>query len=886
MTPEQRIGQLFLITFQGSQAGPDTQIYELISNYYIGGVLLLAANDNFTNDGQTIQNAINLTRQLQTARWEASRESRTDPVTGESFIPTFVPLFISTSQEGDGYPYNQILKGLPPLPNQMALGATWNSDLARQVGDALGQQMSAIGVNFLLGPSLDVLENPHTDTASDLGTRTFGGDPYWVGKLGQAFIEGVHTGSAGQLAVIAKHFPGHGGSDRLPEDEVATVRRSLDQLLSFELSPFIEVTGNAPTQATTTDGLLTSHIRFQGFQGNIRATTRPVSFDPQALDLLLKLPPIDSWRQNGGIMVSDNLGGRAVRGFYDLTTQEFDMVRRVALNAFLAGNDLLYIADFSSGDLDSFTAAQQTLQFFTQKYREDPAFAQRVDESVLRILALKLRLYQDFNLDGVLVPETVAEGITQAVPVSFDVARRAATLISPSQVELDETLPNAPDLNDRVVFITDTREAKQCSECAAEPILAKRALEQSVLRLYGPQAGDQVTPANLISYSTEELQIMLDSERNTTSLERNLRRADWVIFSMLDASNRYPSYQTLSRFLSERPDLFQNKNLIVFAFNAPYFLDATNISKLTAYFGLYSKIPESVDTAAYLLFQELRAEGASPVSIPGVSYDLSVALFPSPEQVISLAVDMPADDITQPIQTLQPTPMPAFETGDSIAIRTGVIMDQNGHQVPDNTPVEFLFSYNGDLNASRQIEFTIDGVARTNYTINNFGSLKIQAISEPAQPGILTFEIPAPENIETPPPTPTTTPTETPVPTDTPTPVVTPTPETPPPSLPGLGDWLMATLISVSLAWTAYKLISLSGSSRWAVRFGFVAAIGGLTAYIYLLFKLPGTEKILENSVSQGVFIATFAGVVIGLLVAWSWQVIATNTQRKGSSPK
>jgi len=56
-------------------------------------------------------------------------------------------------------------------------------------------------------------------------------------------------------------------------------------------------------------------------------------------------------------MISDDLGNQAVRRFYDLTSQTFD-ARRVALNAFLAGNDLLYIGDFSSAsDPDSYTGA-------------------------------------------------------------------------------------------------------------------------------------------------------------------------------------------------------------------------------------------------------------------------------------------------------------------------------------------------------------------------------------------------------------------------------------------------------------------------------------------------------------------------------------------------
>ena len=878
MSPEEKVGQLFLVTFKGADASPGTDIYDLINNYYIGGVVILASNDNFIDDNQTVNNAISLTRQLQNARRDASQQNRTNPVTGDTYLPAYVPMFIGISQEGDGYPYDQILQEVTPLPNEMALGATWDSDLAKQVGDVLGREMSSIGVNLLLGPSLDVLETPHTETASDLGTRTFGGDPFWVGKLGQAYIEGVHKGSSQKVAVVATHFPGHGGSDRLPEEEVATVRKSLDQLLSFELAPFINVTGQAPSPESTADGLLTAHIRYQGFQGNIRSTTRPVSFDPEALKLLLSLPDFDKWRRTGGLMVTDDLGGRAVRGFYDLTSQTFDMVHRVALNAFLAGNDLLYVGDFSSGDLDSITSAKRTLEFFAQKYRDDQAFAQRVDESVLRILTLKYRLYNDFNLDNVLAPTNPNPSIGKSSQVTFDVARKAATLISPTQNELDDTIPDPPNENDRIVFITDTRTGKQCSQCPETPLLDKRALERSVLRLYGPQAGGQVTTANVISYSLDDLQKMLDSPRNSTSIERSISRANWIIFSMLDANIRLPSFDTLSRFLAERPDLFQKKHLIVFAFNAPYFLDATNISKLTAYYGLYSKEPQFIDTAAYILFQELRPSGASPVTIPGISYDLNIALFPDPNEVIPVEIDQPVSTASTLSSTPAPAPPPMFKIGDVIPFRTGVIVDLNGHPVPDGTPVEFDFTPAGQNAPTRQIQPTKDGIARTSYTIANQGTLEIQAVSEPAKSDVMKLEIPVPSGDGTLTPLVTPTPTVTATTTPTTSPTISTIAPFIPPAKPEISDWIMALLLTVGISWLAFKYMSNTSGSRWGVRTGLLVLVGGLAAYSYLALQLPGSQVMLKQSVPQGVLLVTIGGAITGLVIAWFWRIFGLQT--------
>jgi len=889
LTPEERVGQLFLVTFKGGEASGDSQINELVSKYFVGGVVLLRSNDNFGPSGQTASQALALNIQLQRNRYNGSLAARLIPATGQYFNPAFIPLFIGISQEGNGAPNDQILNGLTPLPNLMSLGATWDVKIANQVGTVLGRELSILGFNLLLGPSLDVLETPNSQGANDLGARTFGGDPFWVGKLGQAYIEGLHVGSENRMAIAAKHFPGHGGSDRLPEEEVATVPKSLEQLKNFELYPFFSVTGNAPSPEATVDALLASHIRFQGFQGNIRATTRPVTFDAQAFKQLMGLPALDSWRQRGGVVISDNLGSPAVRGYYQLTGQDFDMPRRVALNAFLAGNDLLYVADFSSGDQDSYTSAVQTLNFFAQKYREDPAFAQRVDESVQRILTLKFKIYPEFTLSKVSPSSEEFGVLGQSSAVTFTTARQAATLISPTQQELDNALPDPPGLTDRIVFITDERKVRQCSNCQPQNLIGVEDLQKVVLRRYGPGASRQVSPDHLISYSLKDLDDYLNGPvpgDDPAKIEANLRRATWIVFAMLDASSQFPSYNTLSRFLAERPNLIQGKRLVVFAFDAPYYLDATNISKLSAMYGLYSHTPQFVDVAGYLLFREYVPNGASPVSIPGVSYDLTTALFPSPDQIIPLSLDLPPPSPTGTVSVA-----PEFVMGSMIPLRAGAILDTNGHIVPDGTPVNFILTYGSDASSVRQTEVTTGGVARSFFTINNSGPVEIRAevelpsLSEPARSITLRFDIPSPN--ETPIPQATLTATASPTPTATPT--LTPTPEAPalvveeppPPPRPELADWIMAVLVIAFIAWGVYRLAALIGQVRWGVRAGFLALIGGLAAYSYLALHLPGADGWMAASVSRAVLVVSLGGALAGLLATWSWRSVSENGMRK-----
>lgn len=883
LTPEERVGQLILVNFNGTDVGSNSQIYDLIVNHHIGGTVLLAANNNFTFGDDALEQLLSMNRAIQSSRWESAQEERVNVETGEGIRTSFIPLFIAVQQEGDGYPYDQILNGLTPLPNAMAMGASWSPEQAYNIGRVLGDELSRLGISLLFGPSLDVLETSQSDGGNSLGTRTFSGDPYWVGQLGRQYIRGVHAGSEGRVATVAKHFPGHGSADRLPEDEIATVRKSLQQLENFDLVPFFAVTGDAPADEVTTDALLASHIRYQGFQGNIRATTRPVSFDQQALSDLMNLPEITAWRDNGGLMISDDLGSLAVRQFYEQTNpnQPFDG-RRVALNAFLAGNDLLYLGDITAGeDPDAYTTTIDILDFFTQKYNEDPAFAERVDQSVLRILTLKLRLYEDFTLTSALPDVSALEEIGVSSQDSFNVAQEGATLISPTLEELNDTMPDPPNQTDRIVFISNTRTAKQCFNCPEQSVLPVDALHQTVIRLYGPQASGQVTPFNLKSYSYDDLILMLDEDPEAFQIENDLHRTHWIIFAMLDVHDDDPTSLALHRFLTERPDLFQGKRIIAFSFNAPYYLDATNISKLTAYYGLYSKAPSFIDVAARLLFRELSPRGALPVSVPGVGYDLISATMPDASQIIPLSLDGPEIEVGEGTATPEPLPTPEFQIGNTISVRTGVILDHNGNPVPDNTPVQFISTVNGEITTLPEIETTVDGIAQKTLQVSEPGTLEIRVESEPAtQSEVLRFEIPALNGEPiTPSPTvePTAQPTITLTPTSTPAfslPIPEPSPD--PPIHPNLVDWFVAVGVALIVSLLSYRIAAYIGQVRWGVRSGFLAMIGGLIAYSYLALLLPGSEQLFQTLGGWGVILVTFAGAIIGTASTWGWRVIRT----------
>ena len=881
LSPEERVGQLFITTFQGMDVEANSQIHDLVVNHHLGGVILKASNNNFIYSQNELRDITDMIRQLQISRWIVIQERSENPLS-EDLPLHYIPLFIGTDMVANNYPNEVIISGFTELPNQMAVGATWTPELAEQVGTVIGTEYSAIGINLLLNPSLDVLDSPHPLSPSDLGTRSFGGNPFWVGEMGRAYITGIHKGSDNQIVVIAKHFPGNGGADRLPEDEVATVRKSSDQLEKFDLAPFFAVTGDAPTVESTVDGLLTSHVRYQGLQENIRATTRPVSLDPQAFAQLMSLAPIASWRETGGIMISDDIGSQALRKFYELTGQEYE-ARRVAINAFLAGNDILYLGDITgSTDTDQFAEVVSTLEFFAQKYREDPAFAQRVDESALRILTRKFKLYPTYNLSYTLPLLSGPENVGQFQQTTFDVAQNAGTLISPSLTDLSETIPDPPNQNDRIVFISDTREFKQCSECKEDTILNAENFRQAVLRLYGPQAAGIAIPYNLSAYSYDDLDIFMEGELDNLQIENDLRRAHWIVFGMLDVKRDVPLSDTLQRLLTDRPDLIQGKRIVVFAFNAPYYLDATDSSKISTYYGLYSHTSGFIDVAARLLYRELQPVGSSPVTVPGAGYDLATETAPDPEQTIPLAIDVSDQENNLGTSTAEQEPTQVYRIGDIIPVRTGIILDSNGNPVADNTQVIFILTNGSEISAVPQISSTNGGIAQVKIQVTVHGLMEIRAESEPAkQSDILQFDIP-PENgfLQTTTPIPEPTTTIVPLPTPTQTSIILPIPEPNFPGRPNLMDWFMSSMVILITAYISYRFAAVLGHGRWGIRCGFMVVIGGLVAYSYLALKLPGSSSMLDEYGAWAVIAIALAGAAIGILATLGWRAGETRLGR------
>lgn len=727
LSVEEKVGQLFLVSFVGQNATPADAIAELILEYKIGGVVLMEVNNNIDNDAEdTPAQVANLTNQLQNRAYEATRHATPD---GDFFLP----MFISVDHEGDAFPNSRLRSGFTPIPSAMALGATWSPSNVEAVGAIIGQELAAVGINMLLGPVIDVLEKPHPEGSGDINIRAFGGSPFWVGQMGRAYIRGVHQGSGGRVLTVAKHFPGHGASDRLPDDEVATVNKSLDELQQSDLVPFFAVTRSDPADPLgVTDAMMPSHIRYRGFQGDVSQLTRPISLDREGMDAFMALPPLTDWREEG-LIVCDSLGVQAVKSYYDPAMESFP-AKQIAKDALLAGNDVLPLVSFApANDLGWFSGQlptiQATITFFQEEYRSNEILRQRVDHAVQHILRAKLRLYPELTLENVLAVGDMPSN--QGDAIVAEVARKALTLLYPHPEDLPRRLPSPPRAGEDILIMG-------CFEdCLPVVRIRSDVVRNTLLDLYGPDGSDLIGSdqvhvldfMQLYWLMSDRLDKSGDEEQAQAMIEQ-IQAADWILLILINYMPDTQPQTGAARLFLRNPSArvkgvttrfdLRDKNVVALALHAPYYLDATEIGKLSAYYAVYSKAEPTLQAALRALFQEFTPESAPPVSIEGISYDLATALLPDPGQSLTLTLETKAPDIENG---------DVWQAGDEVRVLTGSILDHNGHPVRDGTRVLFQGNYT-DLPISlspRQVTDTVDGVAWAVFRPIQAGRLAIMA---------------------------------------------------------------------------------------------------------------------------------------------------------------
>lgn len=318
--------ELLVVGYEGANAPGG--LLEAIANDSVGGVILFARN---------------LGSLAETAAAVAALGNA---------VPPGPPLIMTLDQEGGRV---QRLKD-PPFtrwPPMRRVGTRGDEALTEQVGQAMGQELRAVGFNVDLAPVLDVDTNPKNPV---IGDRAFSGDPAETAHQALAFWRGLE--SAG-VRGCGKHFPGHGDTLQDSHLELPRLDAPWERLEKVELAPFA-----AAVQAGM-PMIMTAHVVFSAVD------TRPATLSPAWIQGILR-------QRLGfkGVVVSDDLDMQAVANHFS--------IEEVIREGLAAGVDLF----LACRNPERQRAAAAALDEAARDARLGP----RVEEALARVRAFRSTL--------------------------------------------------------------------------------------------------------------------------------------------------------------------------------------------------------------------------------------------------------------------------------------------------------------------------------------------------------------------------------------------------------------------------------------------------------------------------------------------------------------
>ncbi|HEY3306637.1 MAG TPA: beta-N-acetylhexosaminidase [Candidatus Binatia bacterium] len=326
-----KIGQMFMVGFTANEIGAGER--KLFQDYPFGGFIF------FSHNLKTPKQILSLCRSL----WQTSGA---------------VPPLISIDQEGGR------VHRLPPpfthFPAAADLGRAGNTDLAYRTGLAMARELSAVGINLDFAPVLDVRSNPNNPI---IGDRSLSSDPEVVTRLGREVIRGLREGG---VIPCVKHFPGHGDTAEDSHVELPVVKKSLDELRSVELPPFVCACRN---QVET---LMTAHVLYPALDEKF-----PATLSDRIIGNLLR-----GELGYDGVVFSDDLEMKAIGDNYS--------VEETARLAVHAGIDVLLFGH-------EINRAVTAFDFLCREAERDEALRERVEQSYGRIQKLKRRTLKAFS---------------------------------------------------------------------------------------------------------------------------------------------------------------------------------------------------------------------------------------------------------------------------------------------------------------------------------------------------------------------------------------------------------------------------------------------------------------------------------------------------------
>lgn len=371
------LGQKLMLAFKG--VTPSPEILDTLRRQQIGGVTLFLPFN--------VQNPAQI-RALTTDLQSAARDS------GQ-------PLLLIAADQETGQ-LAALGEGFTAFSGNMALGAAGDVTLVERVGEAIGREMAAVGVNVNYAPVCGVNSNPQNP---DIGIRSFGDDPHQVAQMATAMIRGLQRAG---VAATAKHFPGLGDTDVDSHYEVPVVAHNRERLERVEMPPF---------QAAVAEGaklMMTGHVGVPALSGHPRL---PATLSRAVMHDLLR-------EEFGfaGVLISDAMEMGAISQGDHLVLDSVAAVR--------AGVDLLL--------LNSDVAVQQRLyRGLAHALDRDIISRTEFQASLARILALKIWLAEQ--------PQPGLEVVASAGhrALARELAERALTLVRNADNLLPLKLPSS-----------------------------------------------------------------------------------------------------------------------------------------------------------------------------------------------------------------------------------------------------------------------------------------------------------------------------------------------------------------------------------------------------------------------------------------------------------
>ena len=365
MTIEEKVGQLIMVGFEGTQANEAIETH--IRERFVGGVVL------FSRNIQSPKQTAELTNELQRLAGATAHQ---------------IPLFIGIDQEG-GWVI-RLRDGATVLPGNMALGATDSTELAERAGEITAVELAAVGVNLNFAPVMDVNNNLHNPV---IGRRSFGESSELVSRLGVAYIQGLQRN--GVLAT-AKHFPGHGDTTVDSHFDLPTVNHDLKRIHALELQPF------RAAIAADVAAIMTAHIVYPALDAD-----RPATISSTILtDLLRKELRFD------GLIITDDMEMKAIDDRYQSG--------EAAVMAIEAGADIVMVLWTPVKQIEVFDALLSAV-------KSGRISQARLDQSVERILKSKGTMFDRRFVDVEAVGRTV--GGEAHKQIAQTIASRAITVV-------------------------------------------------------------------------------------------------------------------------------------------------------------------------------------------------------------------------------------------------------------------------------------------------------------------------------------------------------------------------------------------------------------------------------------------------------------------------